>query len=252
MIQDSIYNTKIVYLYVHSFEWKDQMNKEASSGHPKAKKLYRAIYNTDSESYRVIYEVKPKESQVYMTFVESLQSKDEEKGYLSNISLITADNILDFPLTDKEIDLLFTWLTTDNKDLKDILGDIGAKEGEKPKKTQPGLTKQGMSKKPSQELIEFINVASKLHDVDPMMFGTVFDVMLWLIDDLYIDAGAIDTHWLKLHEEHGAGTNVTAAIEKLSRYMGNNRRTGLLNEDLMNAIRDLLTEKGRRLYHQIE
>lgn len=252
-LQDTIHNTKLIYLYVNKFDYgKNQMGKEQSSGNPKSKKVYRAIYNTDTNSYRIIYDVDSKN--VFSVFIEDLQSTDEDLGYTCDIKILSVSNILDFNISEADLDQLLKWLQTDNKDVKDILGDIGAVKKVEGKVTkpaqQPAQPPKGTRLPP--ELVQLINIGSELHKADPIIFGTIFDLMIYLNQDAYADTGVLGTGWLKLDKDHGAGVNVSAAIDKLSRYLGQDRRINLDNDDLMGAIKDLLIEKSRRNYHEIE
>jgi hypothetical protein len=252
-LRDTIYNTEIVYLYVNKFDWgKNQMGKEDCSGHPKSKKLYRAIYNKDTHSYRVIYGISAK-NQLEATFIENLQSKDfDEHGYTCDIIVLSKKTILDCNLSEEELDQLNQWQTTDNKDVKDITGNIGEKKTDKAE----GTTKKAEMKESNQQLPEefaqFLGISAHLHNTDPLTFGTIFDLILYLNDTQYQASGPLDGHWMKMDKEYGAGVNISAAVEKLNRYMGQNRRTNLENEDLMGAIKDLITESNRRTYQGVQ
>lgn len=254
ILQDTIYNTKIVYLYINKFEYgKDQIGKEQSSGHPKPNTVYRAIYNTDTHSYRIIYKVD--KNGIHSVFIGELQVNDvNEMNFVCDVSVLSVENILDFKISESNLDDLIGWLKTDNKDVKDLLGDIGSK---KPVKTATNTGKNVKTNIPEggiqlpPQLVQFITLGSELMSTDPLIFGTVFDLLIYLNDVAYVDTGVVGTGWLKLDKEHGAGVNVSAAIDKLSKYLGTDRRVNLDNNDLMGAIKDLLTEKSRRNYHDI-
>lgn len=257
MLQDKTHNTKMVYLYVNKFDYcKNQLDKEQASGHPKPKRIYRAIYNTDTDSYRLIHEVTS--TNVSIVYVQDLQSKEEELGISCDIKILTAMNILDFlPIPEDNLDELLTWLKTDNKDIKTLLGDIGAPKPSRAKSKETDAQPQplpppGKGIKLSPELVQYINLGQKLNEIDPIIFGTIFDLLVYLIENTYADTGVVSTGWLRLDKEHGAGVNVSAAVEKLSKYLGQDRRVNLDDNDLMGAIKDLLTEKSRRIYHDIQ
>jgi len=253
-LQDTIYNTKIVYLYVDRFDYgKNQVGKEQSSGHPKSKKVYRAIYNTDTHSYRIIYDII--RDQVYSVFVEDLQSDaPEELGYVCDIKHLSVSNILDFKISEDNLDDLLNWLKTDNKDVKEVLGDVGAT---KKKNTSDGKSKQ-IQKVPnrdsniSPEFVAFVNLTLEMYKSDPLTFGTIFDLILYIGEHPGLDQGNIGMHWLRMDKDHGGGVNISAAVEKLSRYVGGDRRTNLMNEDLMGAMLNLLNERARRTLNDIK
>ena len=254
-LQDTIYNTKIIYVYVNNFDYgKNQMGKEQASGHPKSKKVYRAIFNTDTNSYRVVYDIKG--GNVYSVFIENLQSKDgEELGYTCDIVPITKSNILDFKISEENLDELLTWLKTDNKDIKEILGDVGTtkKAAKKTEKQQPvAISKKGANGGIPPEFVSFMNLMQEIYKTDQMTFGTIFDLVLYLVDHPGADSGNLGMHWLRMDKDQGAGVNVASAVEKLSRYIGSDRRTNLMNDDLMGAVVNLLNERTRRILNQIE
>lgn len=256
ILQDSIHNTEIVYLYTHKFEYgNNPISKEENGGHPKPKTIYRAIYNTDTNTYRLIYNIS-KEGLSFV-FIPKLADHDEESGLSVDIKILTKKNILDFSISESNLNELLNWLKTDNKDIKEITGDISAKPPKKAQKkekeTVPASIPQNKgSIKLPPEVVQFLNLGIELEKVDPIIFGTMFDLLVYLNQNVYTDTGIVSTSWLKLDKDHGAGVNVSAAVEKLSKYLGQDRRTNLDDKDLMGAIKDLLTEKSRRNYHEIE
>lgn len=258
ILQDTPQNTKIVYLYVNEFDYgQDHIGREQTLNHPKSKKVYRAIYNTETKTYRAVYKV---DKDVHSVFIGGLQVREEDSGFICDIHILIAENILDFNISESNLDELLNWLKTDNNDIKAILGDIGGKPLKKrqlPVNTSVSVPpqvnngqQQGMKLPP--ELVQLIKLGSELQKTDPILFGTIFDLIVFLTNDSYTETGILGTSWLKMDKDHGAGVNVSAAVEKMSRYLGQDRRNNLDNNDLMGAIKDLLIEKSRRNYHEIE
>lgn len=261
ILQDTIENTQIVYLYVNKFDYgTDLVNKEQNSGHPRSNTVYRAIFNTDTKSYRLIYKVD--KDNVYSVFIPVLKVEEEnDLEFVCDITVLTSNNILSFKISEKNLDDLLKWLKTDNSDIKEILGDVGGSSKKKKVKKatqQPAQVPSPVKAdengiiKLSPEILRFLNFGMELNKVDPLIFGTIFDLLIYLNQNVYSDTGVVSTNWLKLDREHGAGVNVSAAVEKLSRYLGQDRRTNLDEKDLMGALKDLLIEKSRRNYHEIQ
>src|SRR5690606_8843885 len=114
MLIDTPSNTKIVYLFVNDFQWTVPLNKEASVGHPKSGRVYRAIKNVDTESYRVMYTI---DKNFQGVLIDKLDNDDRAAGYLSDIHEITKSNVLDFDILEEDLTEFVRWLETENKDL---------------------------------------------------------------------------------------------------------------------------------------
>ena len=254
ILQDNIHNTEIVYLYTHKFEYgNNPISKEENGGHPKPKTVYRAIYNTDTNTYRLIYNIS-KEGLSFI-FIPKLKDHDEESGLSVDIKILTKKNILDFNISEENLDELLSWLKTDNKDIKEITGDIGTPKPKQQKVKQgdkPAVVPQNKGVKLPPQVVQFLNLGIELEKTDPLIFGTMFDLLVYLNQNVYTDIGVVNASWLKLDKDHGAGTNISSAVEKLARYMSQDRRTNLDGKDLLGAIKDLLQEQGRRTYHEID
>jgi len=253
-LSDSIHNTEIIYLFVNRFDYiRNSYTKEENGGHPKTRKVYRAVRNTDTNTFRIIHKVDSKANQVHSVIIEDLQCDDESYGYTCDIREVTLNNILDFDMSEKCLDNLILWIDTDNKDVKDIIP-----VGPPTKPTPMNFVAQGKQAEIpeggiliNEELGAFIHMAAELHDSDPLMFGTVFDVLDHLSTQKY-KPEIFETGWMGLDKQHGAGVNISSAIKKLSKYMSDDRRTNLDEVDLLGAISDLLSEQARRNYHEIE
>ena len=90
----------------------------------------------------------------------------------------------------------------------------------------------------------FFKQTKMLHDQQPMMFEALYDLVEVLNKNLgYGDS--LDTINISVSKEHGAGYNVGKALESLAIYMSENKRIGLLEDDLDDALINLMNEKSR-------
>lgn len=245
MLHDTPQNSKILYLFVNKFDWgSNQQSKENSLGHPKSQRLYRAVHNTETDSYRIVHTIT--RENCLAVYIENLQNIDETLGYTSDIKRVTLDSILDFNIPEEDLDSLLLWLDTDDKELKGAMGWI------KPSaKATPVAGPSQMTNLPEvdEDLLRFIDMGDSLSNKDPALFGTVIDLLDYLLRPS--DDAIIDTTWVKFDKKHGAGANISAAIQKLSRYIGTDRKTNMEADDLMGAIKELLTEQIRRNFNEL-
>ncbi len=240
IINDTQKSSKIVYLFVNKFDWgTNQQSKENSLGHPKPQRLYRALHNIEVDRYLIVHTVTKEDLQA--TYIENLQNTDESIGYTADISRVSLENILDFNILEEDLDALLKWVETDDRELKGAMGWI------KPtSKAIPVIGPSRMTDLPEvdEQYIQFIDLGGMLNDKDPVLFGTVIDLLSFLLESK--DDSIIDTTWVKYDKKHGAGANISAAVQKLSKYMSADKKVNMEVEDLMGAIKDLLTERMRR------
>lgn len=258
---DTKKNTKVVYLYVNEFKWTFSEDHERAVGHPKEKTLYRAVYNTDTNTYRGIYEMEGKMNGFYLKKLVSKESVSEEgvTGYTSDIIEITPSTILDCDLSSSDLTRLLKWIESNNKDLTDELwppaktpspNDIKIFRMNDAKDFADMMGQIFSSKNPEFEKMS--ESLRQLNEVDPMMFEAITDLVLFIINDESVPDSFIDPSWISTDKQHGAGANIHSALQKLARYGGSDRRTNLEEYDLMGCIKDLLTEQIRRNINSIE
>jgi hypothetical protein len=242
---DTKENTEVVYLFVNKFDWLLTMDKESNVGHPKPGKVYRAIYNNQTDSYRITYKI----GNTYQAvLIPSLVNSDETNGYLSDIRRITKKNILDFEITESDLDQLNQWIDISNKDLLDQMWNS------KPKVEVINIDSDEMLAKIMGDFIKdtdpdhtrMLEKMYLLREQNAPVSWVIGYLVEYLLDEP-IEESPFDINSLSLDKTHGAGVNISAAIQKLSRYCGSNRRTNMSEEDLLGAIRDLLKEVERRL-----
>lgn len=242
---DTKQNTEIVYLYVKEFSWIISWDREVNLGHPLAGRVYRAVYNKETLSYRLIFK---SGDEFRATFIPLLVNKDHNRAYTSDISILTWTNIIDFNIVEEDLDALTTWMDTADKDLLDKLWN------------EPKAPTNALKKISSDEFVsriadliqttdpEFAQLLDNLHalrELNPTMVGPLLAVTYHILNDVPRDS-PIDGYWLRIDKKLGTGANLSAAIEKLSRYGSSDRKTNREHKDLMGAIKDLLIEQQRR------
>lgn len=254
MLIDTTQNTKIVYLFVEKFEWLHTMDREQSVGHPKPGRLYRAIKNTDTNSYRVMY---PINGAFQGTLIDQLDGAADV--YISEIHEVTLDNILKFSISTEDLKEFERWLDTKNKDLVEYM--------EKFFKKQKSPTSKSINELPDEEFFRVIlktlgnrdpemaavlSTLDQLRAADPHAYLGMALFSHHLLNKQQQEETPIDSFWIRLDEQLGGGANLSSALEKLAQYGGKNRRLNYSEDDLMGAIRDLLLEAYRRDLHNLK
>lgn len=249
-IIDTRENTEIVYLYVHSFQWSIAWEREEAVGHPFAGRLYRAILNKETGTYRLVYQANKQFGSVY---VDVLENSDETKGYTSNIKRLSLDNILDLNLSEEDVDSLNNWIDTGNKDLLEVMWGKRKQAFQQPSIQVIPITGDNLP----QIMAEFIKgndpahaaMLEKIYQLKSI-YPTACEVIGVIVDSLLREKPSdspLEAYWLSFDENHGAGANISSAIQKLSKYVGSDRRTNLMEEDLVGSIKDLMKEVERRI-----
>ncbi len=244
---DTPSNTKIVYIYVNSFEWESEEHNEVNLGNPKSKRLYRGVFNNDTKTYRLIF---LREDSFDGLFIPKL--KAQAYNYSIDATEITLDNILSVDLNDGDIEQLLMWTAKDgNKTLWDKIWEDDPSVNKNAVKN--AITKQ--LRKVDPLMLDFVNIVSNLKATHPLMFDAVARLHRYLLynqDGSTMMDSPVDPSWIKMSIDHGAGANLSEALQKLARYGGTDRRENLLEEDLLGAIKDLMTELVRRNLHNID
>lgn len=233
VLSDNLKNTDFIYLYVESFKWASHADVEEFHGHPKPKHVYRCMHNKDTNGYRLLYSVDNGTGKAVI--IDSIDNSDIEHGFVCKMHPITRDNILNFDINEEDLDALLHWVETDNSDLKNIM---------KPKKQieEPTITML------DEEAGDFFATSLELRNIDPLLFDAIHELMIAICDEKPDDS-SIDTTWINLSPRFGTGANISKALEYISRYAGENRRTNLSKEDLFEAIKCLLNEYNQRQFN---
>ena len=242
ILSDNLTNTEFLYLYVDKFQWSSHVDSEQFGGHPKQKHVYRAILNKDTGGYRIIYKVINGNAQALM--LNTIDSENEEDGFVCKIVPLTKANILNYEISEKDLDALEFWTENENKDLMAIMksSDEPVISGFVPEEEDEDI------KKITEDVVEFIACATTLRNTNPLMFDAVHEFMHHAIDDQPNDT-SIDTTWLNLSGKFGTGANISKVLEHISIYAGEDRRTNLYEHDLMEAIKHLFNEYTNRRFN---
>lgn len=247
ILSDNSKNTEFLYLYVDEFQWLSHIDTEAFSGHPKAKSVYRAILNKDTNGYRIIYKITGGNPQAIV--LKNIVNKNRGLGYLSQMAVLSRENILSFDVSDEDLDKLDFWINSENKDLDDIMkkskhptviNDENSNISLTPMDSMTLVTNN--MRKIDGELSAFMILAQDFQIRDPFLFDAFHDLMNHLSDN----NSANDTSWLNYSKNFASGANVSAALQALTKYASENRRTNLDEQDLLHAIKHLLNEYSQR------
>lgn len=234
ILSDNKTNTEILYLYVKKFKWLNPINHEGFGGHPKEGRVYRAVKNTDTNSYRLIYGKIGNIGQGIM--FQSLE--DDSDGYTADMVPITKSNILDFNIEEEDLDLLAVWVETNDEDIRQIF--------EPPLLPPPRpsfSTPLPSSSSPEIEaLTEFTECVLELRDIDVFSFDTVHDLIHKLTEP---PNESIEVLNIRMNEAFGGGANMVKVFELLARYVGDDRRTNKDPQDLLEAMKFLTYEVNR-------
>lgn len=241
VLSDNLTNTEFLYLYIDKFQWSSHVDSEQFGGHPKPKHVYRAILNKDTGGYRVIYKVVNGNAQAMM--INTINSEDEGNGFTCSIVPLTKANILNYDINDADLTTLEYWTENENKDL------IAIMKGSDTPVLSGFIPDDKVSiEKITEDVVEFIACATTLRNVNPLLFDAVHEFIHHATETQPEDT-SIDTTWLNLSKQFGTGANVHKALEHLSIYAGNNRRTNLDEHDLFQAITHLLNEYTNRQFN---
>ncbi len=233
-LTDTKDNTEFKYFYVSKFKWSNPMDQERNGGHPKEKTVYRGWYNKDTKGYRIA----PTLNSAF--WLEDLKSTKEEMGYTSDITVVDTKNILDFNLTEGDLDNMILWLESDNKDLKQQI--FNPVQTGKPQII--AIINQAMQQTPN-DTQGFLESVEELKSLNPLAFEIVWSLVDYLLDQMYtLPEGSIDADWL-VHSSRGAGINIFQANQSLNKYISEDRRTNEDPNDLYKAISHIITELTR-------
>lgn len=231
-MKDTAENSEFKFFYVSKFEWGNPMDHERNLGHPKEKKVYRGWINKDTNTYRIAYDMKN------AIWLDKLKVTEEHIGYTSDISELTINNILDFPIEESDLENMIKWLESDNADLKQAV--LGPKIQEA---QIIAIINKSMQPPQSEQDIEgFINSAEELHSLDPLAFEHIWALMDFILESMHsLPEGSFDADFIAKGPQ-GAPINIYNAITCLNRYIGDNRKTNLEPEDLQKAMHHILSE----------
>lgn len=226
----------IKYFYVKSFKWNVPMGVEMFDGNPKKGKVYRGWQNANTEGYRLIFKT------LNAIVLEQLYSDGSSLSYTSDIAEITMKNVLDLPLTEKDLDLLNMWMDSGNTDLM---------PAEPPVLDISNMISKALDKKSELEILldTLHNDIEELADMDTLMLYQVSKIVSYALSEIHaLRVGPFDYDWLNMDKQHGMGANVSSALKSLYSYMGSKEN----EETIMSSIHDLLVEMKRREHNNLQ
>lgn len=253
-LPDTEDNIKFVYLFVKSFKWHQPADIEATAGHPKAGRVYQAVLNTDTNTYRLVYN-DPVNDTAAVYLAKLVIDSEEEPQYKtdSEIVEITLGNILDFNILEEDLDKLLGWRKDNNLKLKQQLG-LNKKEKQVSQQINPVQAVAAVQKQADdQDLQRLGNSVINIRTNNPLLYEAVSDLVFYIEQaERASGKNMIDASWMDFSKTLGAGKNISRAIERLAVYGGEDRRSNLMTADLLEAGRSLLLEGARKKIQGIE
>ena len=235
-LSDNSENSKVVVLYVKDFKWLDQYTAEHFGGHLKNKRVYRAIYNKDIDSYRVLYTIEGRHNAVNLP---SLITKSGAM-YTSNIVLIDKQNIVDFDISEEDLDQIIKW--DDHKDLKKIIDERRVVSQDQ---QEPEFIQELFKMVKQDELKEYMERSRELFQINPIMHDVLLDVITYLTGHTDMSIESLN---LTMDDNFGPGINIGKTYEALGRYTSENKRVNFNPDDLLDGMEGLLTEYTRAAF----
>lgn len=227
---DTKENTIFKYFYVSKFTWTNPLAKEENQGHPKENRVYRGWLNTDTNSYRL------NTTQTGALWVSALVNSDETIGYTSEIHELNLGNILDFKITEEDLDNLIKWHESGNSDLKALV------YGKGPQGVPIEIVRLIQDKVSGENNIDgFLESIEELEALNPLAFISLWELTDYMLDEMY-EESSIDAENLRTDPTHSSSINIYKAMESLSRYIGPNRKTNKDRTDLLKALSAILLE----------
>ncbi len=112
--------TEIYVGYVHQFEFNDKASREMLNGHPMEGRVYQIIKDT-FYGFRLHIGAENTENKMAGILLGPSLSGSHADKWKFEISLITEDNFLDFPIHEEDAIKIQHWFASGNQELKDTL-----------------------------------------------------------------------------------------------------------------------------------
>ena len=238
-LSDNSTNAKVVLLYVNQFRWFDQHTTEQMGGHLKQKRVYRAVFNSDTGSYKVVYAYDRSSQAIILTDLQ--QATDQKDGYTANISILTKANMVDFEICEEDLDNIIKW--KDHKDLNQIIEEGRIRM--EPSPEQNFIQELFRVAKPNDMMREYTESSRELFSISPLHHDGLLDLIEHIKGN---KLGSIEAMNLTMDEYFGPGINIGNAYEAMARYTCEDRKMNLDPADLLLAASNLITEYIRASY----
>lgn len=251
-LTDTVNNTRVAYLYVSHFEWLDAAANETHVGHPKIGRVYRSILNTATKSHRLFYDIEGRLEGMYLSMLDT-DVVDGSKDYDAEIVELRSNNILEYEITEEDLDNLILWEKEENKTIKQYMGLDKQAGGSESAPLQQTLSPQQVmqhinDQEANKAFMQLGAFLKRLADTDPQLFEAL-SILIYSVADNPEEDTTIDRSWMAFSAVLGPGKNISKAIDALARYGGEDRRTNLDEKDLIKAIKALLIEMVRIQLH---
>ncbi len=228
----------VVYLYVREFAYKDKRYEEMMGGHPKTGRIYRALYDKDTNMYRVILEEEDKsEHGLAGLMLQNLTSEDPR--WSADIVVMDDESMIQYDIVSDDFIKLAKWRDEENHDIDYLRLDQGVASIESDPET--GMTTVVFSE--DEEMEEDVTEhLANLSEVDYELAKAVNKTVEGIMH--YLAAVTPDnpdfTILASNHRIHGRGVNVGLAIEALSDYLNQEQVSkGTLNKAVYYLLREM-------------
>lgn len=238
-LTDTKENTIFGFLYVKEFEWMDPLDKESHGGQPKKGRVYRSIYNNQTNSYRLYYELGGQLTGLYLPQLHSIETENYHVVYTSSIVPLSRTTILDCDITPEDVEQLCKWIDDDNKEIKTL---TGLKNEVTPRPVSGQEIAKAFAQVKDEYFLEFIAGAKQLKDTNSTLFEGVANCV-----HFFNSLGEDNSGPLEYNKTTGTGRNIGKAMDHLKNYTSENRRVNLDPNDLMLATKSILSELMRAI-----
>ena len=235
--------TEIKYLLVEYFEFANKEIAQKYDGHPKAGGLYRGFTTSDGT---LALKLPGLPAPYKGLIIEGLEG--DYSAYSCKLHEITTANMMDYNLTDDQLDQIVEWNETKNADMKADFELADRKEPELEEIITAAIQKQIDDEMTQSK--EFNKALDTIDFFDPFLMEALSDT----IDHI---SGVFEKHHYERQDirddfsyhpsDVGKGFNIGSARKYLQRYMTEGYEKSNNPMDLYKAIHFLLFELSRRL-----
>jgi hypothetical protein len=230
MIKEEIDQLEFKYLFIKKWVWNDTMVKEDMNGHPITNRVYRAVYNKQTQNTKLLIE-----PDIALVFE---QADQVDKDLVE----LTSTNLIHQNVSEEDLDHLIYWLTNKDSEMQAYLG----------KNEQPFNPLQIISmamQQHDQEEVEAanraLNAMRNLWLVNNIQFETVV-ALAEALTEYSVEREEDKTSFLLLGK-NGSMVNIREALLALQRYSSDDRRTNGDEADVFEAVIALITELERKV-----
>jgi hypothetical protein len=228
------------YIFVKKWKFLDMLDAEKFQGHPIPGRVYRSLYNTKTDSYRIILNEAGQDG----LLVKDINNTSEENGFVSESVIISKSNLLELQLDEEDLDKIINWQETNNSDLFTEMNPI-------PQEILVRLEQALTAPSGDQHLMdEALHTASELINVNYDFFDVWIELGQLLVEQSIADH---DSQAVVLSEsEGGMSLNIGDVYKALKVYTGDDRKTNLDRSSIHEAMIGLSRELVRRNLNELD